>query len=208
LLPTAGLVLRLGAPGERSLAKARRGVAVAQWLTRLGFPAVEPADVDQPVLLDTAVVTFWRYYPQHDRGYPPVTHLAALLRQLHQLTTPPADLPVELPTYQPLQSFTAVLAAARGLPDDDLDFLADTRQRLLTAYTDLAFVLPPGLIHADAWTGNLLWDGYPVLRDIHQLHTLTSFIRLAPTDPAAHAELRHRITCLRNGDQSTRWTPF
>jgi Ser/Thr protein kinase RdoA (MazF antagonist) len=189
-----------------------------------------------------------------------VTHLAAFLRQLHQLTTPPADLPVELPTYQPLQSFTAVLAAARGLPDDDLDFLADTRQRLLTAYTDLAFVLPPGLIHADAWTGNLLWDGdrtvladwdavshgpreqdlaithqtarigvprserqafadrygfdvttwdgYPVLRDIHQLHTLTSFIRLAPTDPAARAELRHRITCLRNGDQSTRWTPF
>jgi hypothetical protein len=109
LLPAAGLVLRLGAPGERSLAKARRGVAITRWLIGHGFPAVEPADVDQPVMLDAGVAT-----------------------------------------YEPLQSFTAILAAARGLPDEDLDFLADTRQRLLTAYADLTFALPAGVIHADA----------------------------------------------------------
>jgi hypothetical protein len=258
-LPVAGLVLRLSAPGGRSLAKASRAVAVTRWLVGQGFPAVEPADVVQPVPLDSGVATFWRYYPQDNGDDLPVTWLATLLRRLHQLV-PGDDLLVELPTYEPLQSFTAVMAGAQGLPDDDRGFLADTRQRLLIAYANLKFALPAGLIHADASTSNLLWDGdqtvlgdwdgvccgpreqdliithqdarygtppserqefadrygfdvttwdgYPVLRDIHELHTLTSFIRLAPTDPAARAELHHRITCLRNSDHTTRWTPF
>ncbi|HEX2805474.1 MAG TPA: aminoglycoside phosphotransferase family protein, partial [Kineosporiaceae bacterium] len=256
LLPQADVVLRLGATGADAFDKARRAVAVTRWLTRHEFPAVEPVDVPQPLALHVGVVSFWRYYPQHLRGYPPVECLGTLLHDLHEIGAPP----MELPPYEPLQSFTGALAAARGLSDDDLAFLAGTRARLLAAYADLQFILPSGLIHGDAARSNLLWDGdrpvladwdavcigpreqdlalthqnarfglpaqqrrafadrygydvtgwdgYTVLRDIQELHTLTSFIRLAPTDPAAATQLRHRITCLRHGDLTTSWTAF
>jgi len=50
------------------------------------------------------------------------------------------------------------------------------------------------------------WPGYPTLRDIHELHTLTSFLRLAPT---ANGEVRHELTrrihTLRTSDHQTRW---
>ncbi|MBB5160037.1 phosphotransferase family protein [Saccharopolyspora phatthalungensis] len=47
--------------------------------------------------------------------------------------------------------------------------------------------------------------GWPVLRDITELHSLGSYIRLAPSKPAAATELHHRIRSLRTGDRSARW---
>lgn len=256
LLPEAGLVLRLGATRPAAVDKAARGVQVARWLAGLGFPTIEPADLDQPLVLDDGITTFWRYYPQPDRGYPPPSHLGTLLCHLHQVGTPP----VALPTYRPLTHFNEIVASAQGLADDDRAFLTDRSQTLLQAYEELDFVLSPGLIHGDAARSNTLWDGervvladwdavclgpreqdltlthqnarlglpasdrqsfadrygydvttwegYPVLRDIQELHTLTSFLRLAPHDAAAAGQLSLRITCLRHGDLTTRWTAF
>lgn len=43
------------------------------------------------------------------------------------------------------------------------------------------------------------------LRDIAELHSLSSYIRLGPTKPAAGAELAKRVSSLRSGDRSVRW---
>ncbi|GDY31930.1 phosphotransferase [Gandjariella thermophila] len=75
-----------------------------------------------------------------------------------------------------------------GIPDHFHEPEAD-RSRFLTAYGY-----------------NILdWPGWTLLRDITELHALGAYIRLAPSKPAAAAELRHRIRSLRTGDRSTRW---
>jgi Ser/Thr protein kinase RdoA (MazF antagonist) len=66
---------------------------------------------------------------------------------------------------------------------------ADDRRRFLDAYGyDL-----------------LAWPEWPLLRDITELHSLGSYIRLAPTKPAAAAELRLRLSSLQKGDRSVQW---
>lgn len=64
------------------------------------------------------------------------------------------------------------------------------RQALLTAYGyDL-----------------LGWPGWVVVRDIIEMHSLGSYLRLATSVPAAATELRLRVASLRNGDRTARWT--
>ncbi|GLW13141.1 aminoglycoside phosphotransferase [Microtetraspora sp. NBRC 13810] len=52
-----------------------------------------------------------------------------------------------------------------------------------------------------------LWDGYPVLRDMREMQTLTAVLRNAHRDPGAHRELEHRLASLRAGDDRL-WHPF
>jgi hypothetical protein len=59
---------------------------------------------------------------------------------------------------------------------------------------------------AEAYGYNLLdWPGWVLLRDITELHSVSSYIRLAPDKPAAAAELRHRAQSLRTGDRAVVW---
>jgi hypothetical protein len=51
------------------------------------------------------------------------------------------------------------------------------------------------------------WPGYPVLRDIRELSTITALLRDAHLDPAARGELQVRLTSLRTGD-ARHWTTF
>jgi len=51
-----------------------------------------------------------------------------------------------------------------------------------------------------------VWPGYPVLREMRDLHTLGAFAeRAARRDQSAVAELWHRVATLRAGDADTRW---
>jgi len=50
-----------------------------------------------------------------------------------------------------------------------------------------------------------VWDGWRVLRDARDLHSLAAYIRIAPNQPAAAHELRHRLTTLRTGDRNSTW---
>ncbi|RAS59527.1 phosphotransferase family enzyme [Lentzea atacamensis] len=50
------------------------------------------------------------------------------------------------------------------------------------------------------------WKGWVVVRDIIEMHSLSSYLRLASTVPAAATELGHRVASLRNGDRTARWT--
>jgi aminoglycoside phosphotransferase (APT) family kinase protein len=50
------------------------------------------------------------------------------------------------------------------------------------------------------------WPGYPTLRAMRELSTLTALVRLAPTEPAAARKLEHRLSSLWRGDTTAVWT--
>jgi hypothetical protein len=56
----------------------RRTVAVGRWLESVGYPAVRPLDVDQPVVIDGSAVTFWEALPDGER-YATAAEVATLL---------------------------------------------------------------------------------------------------------------------------------
>ena len=254
-LPAAGAVARIAmVTSPQSAERLATSVRVTRWLATAGFPAVKPLACDQPVLSHGCAVTLWHHLPQ--RGPEPSTaDLGRLLRRLHSLGPPP----FALPDFRPLGSVRRAIHASQAIGDDERTWLSDHCQHLLRAYDQLAFELPAGMIHGDAWWGNLLrdgkrvvladwdavstgprevdlvptlqaarfglpsadrdafiaayghdvrnWPGYPVLRGIRELATLTALLRDAPADPAAKDELQVRIRSLRTGD-SCRWTTF
>ncbi|MEV4129340.1 phosphotransferase [Nocardia sp. NPDC049707] len=51
------------------------------------------------------------------------------------------------------------------------------------------------------------WSGWTSLRDIVELHSIGSYIRLAPDKPAAANELHRRVRSLHSGDRSVIWQP-
>jgi hypothetical protein len=51
------------------------------------------------------------------------------------------------------------------------------------------------------------WPGYPILRRIRELSTLSALLRDGHIDPAARQELQIRLRSLRTGD-SQQWTAF
>lgn len=58
-----------------------------------------------------------------------------------------------------------------------------------------------------AYGHNLLtWSGWHTLRDISEAHSLASYIRRAPTTPAAATELTRRLHSLHAADPTTIWT--
>ncbi|MGH3620965.1 MAG: hypothetical protein ACRDQ5_04135, partial [Sciscionella sp.] len=96
LLPSEQVVARI-TQGTMAGDAAELAVPVTHWLIRQGFPATAPAAVEQPIHLGDHVVTFWYYYPQGQRARPAPFHLGILLRQLHDLPSPPTPLPPYVP---------------------------------------------------------------------------------------------------------------
>jgi aminoglycoside phosphotransferase len=254
-LPAADAVARIALmTSPDTVARLEASVQVTRWLTGMGFPSVEPLPVEQPVSSDGCVITFWRYLPQ-DGPEPVPADLGRLLRRLHALRPPP----VALPAYQPLVSARRAIASSRAIDEDGRAWLAEWCGQLLNAYGQLSFQLPAGMIHGDAYRGNLLcdgdrvvladwdavstgprevdliptlqatrfglpedqrdafvaaygqdirsWDGYPVLRDVRELSTLTALLRDGHLDTAAERQLRIRLQSLRTRDDQE-WTPF
>lgn len=151
LLRDVDIVVRIGRSAER----AELAVRITRWLHEQGFPAVRPIDIDQPVTLDDAAVTFWTHYPQHGRPAPGAAALGGLLRRLHHLSQPP----VALETYVPLSALGTVLESDTQLSEGDRSWLIDRRMHLLSTCQQLQSVLGEGFIHGDAYPGNALWDG-------------------------------------------------
>ncbi|MGH3646272.1 MAG: phosphotransferase enzyme family protein [Micromonosporaceae bacterium] len=50
------------------------------------------------------------------------------------------------------------------------------------------------------------WPGWPVLRELRDLHSLAAYIRTASAKPAGLHELAVRLSSLRSGDRTRRWT--
>jgi len=254
-LPAADAVARIApVTSPDSVARLATSVQVTRWLTGNGYPSVEPLQVEQPVTCHGCAVTFWRYLPQ-DGPEPVSADLGFLLRRLHGLGPPP----IVLPAYRPLVSVRRAIASSRAIDEEARAWLGERCEQLLDAYGQLSFQLPAGMIHGDAYRGNLLrdgqrvvladwdavseghrevdliptlqatrfglpdhqrdgfvaaygqdirsWDGYPVLRDIRELSTITALLRDAHADAAAQRELRIRLRSLRTGDHH-QWSTF
>jgi len=268
LLDNAPVVVRVGY-SLAAAAKARTALTVVRWLIAKDFPATAPADpptgAEQPLVFDSmgqpVTVTFWHYYPQPlGVGWPGTDVLGTVASALHELPTPP----FELAQFEPLRTMTAVVrdpAARLALNKAERVWLAGRLVELRATFRELDSPLGRGLIHADMYTGNLLWSstadhgpvllgdwdsvcfgpreidliptyaeprfgtdpatvdafvrsygydlrqwsGFQVLYDIRELSTLSALIRLAPTNAASRAELRHRLGLLMHGDRVTPW---
>jgi Phosphotransferase enzyme family len=153
-LPAADAVARIAVVhSPDSVSRLATSVEVTRWLTEIGFPSVEPLPVNQPVTSHGCVVTFWRYLAQ-DGPEPRPADLGHLLRMLHQLEKPP----VHLPAYRPLRSVRWAIETSRVINDEERAWLTARCEQLLDSYGKLTFQLPAGMIHADAYRGNLLRD--------------------------------------------------
>ncbi|MFG1879312.1 phosphotransferase enzyme family protein [Sphaerisporangium sp. NPDC049003] len=163
-LPHAGAVARVSS--AETQARARRTVRVARWLDSIGFPAVRlHPDVPEAIVAEGQVATFWEYYPQPPQS-PEAIRLVPLLRLLHS-EAPPFPLPAWDPVADARNSLQAASAVLRG---EDRRFLLDWCDRLEQELPSNQYALPYGLIHGDAWVGNLLWRGEEVvLSDLDQV---------------------------------------
>jgi Ser/Thr protein kinase RdoA (MazF antagonist) len=160
----APVIARVSRPGVDS-GQVRRTVAVARWLRSVDYPAVRVVDVDQPVVIDQQVVTFWDAVSDDADQYASVAEVAQVLVQLHQLTAPD-DL--HLPELAPFANAPQRIEASTWLAPEDRAFLAATLTQMRALYAGLEFTLPPGVIHGDASIGNVLRDdhGHPVVIDL------------------------------------------
>jgi aminoglycoside phosphotransferase (APT) family kinase protein len=165
----APVVVRISRQGA-SIDQARRTVAVARWLESVAYPAVRVVDVDQPVILNGHVITFWKSVSGDGEQYATVGEVADVLVRLHRLTAP-AEL--RLPALAPFEGVDARIAANEWLSPDDRQFLSSHLAKLQDDYSALDFVLPQGVIHGDASIGNVLrdYDGKPVVIDLDSFST-------------------------------------
>jgi len=158
LLPEERVVARL--THEGSIRLVRLSQTIVSWLTKhTAVAATAPMPVTDAVAVDEkTIVSFWTYYPQPNDGPQPTSaHLACILRDLHDAAHPPSD----VERWQPLTSLAAVLddpTYAGVLSPGDLAWLGDVVADVKDRVQALDSPLGHGLIHGDAWAGNLLWD--------------------------------------------------
>ena len=156
LLPAQNAIARI-TYGHEAAGQVVRSQAITRWLAQeRHFPATEPLGDTSPVTVDTAVVSFWTYYQQLENA-PPLTsaHLAIMLRLLHQSETPP----VALPTWVPLASLHATVAdpaLSAVLTADERAWIMDRITEVRDKIVGMDWPLGTGLIHGDAWAGNLM----------------------------------------------------
>ena len=160
----APVIARVSRPGADA-GHIRRTVAVARWLESAGYPSVRAVNVEQPVVIDGHVVTFWEAVSDDGDQYASVAEVADVLLRLHQLTAP-ADL--HLPELAPFANAPRRIETNTWLTPEDRAFLTTMLARMRAAYAGLEFTLPPGVIHGDASIGNVLRDrdGHPVVIDL------------------------------------------
>jgi Ser/Thr protein kinase RdoA (MazF antagonist) len=157
LLPTHPAIVRIS---DSALvhAKATTNVAVCQWLVdQHQFPATAPLSTDVIILDGHTAATLWTYYPQLANLSPTPAQLGGLLRRLHAL----APTPVELPTWRALTSLELVLrdtTRPSAINDSERQWLLDRIDQVRHELAQLDWPLGYGLIHGDAWAGNLLWQ--------------------------------------------------
>jgi thiamine kinase-like enzyme len=157
-LPRAGIVARVTGPSLPAH-RAAASQNVVNWLiSACRFPATEPITTYPPAGLGRGLtVAFWRHYPQTAVTHPTSVHLARVLRELHALPAPP----MRLEDWVPLRSLEHALhepASQDSLSAEEHAWLLDLVAKVRDDLAGLDWPLGVGLIHADAWAGNLLWN--------------------------------------------------
>lgn len=136
-------------------------VRVARHFERHGVPAIRLLEgIEQPLSVGGHLVTVWHRVPSIGRAATSAD-LARLLRQVHALPAPDG-----LAEWAPFAAVRARVSDAEEISDSDREFLLDRCAELEAALAELVFPLPRGLVHGDAYPGNVIPgpDG-PVLCD-------------------------------------------
>jgi hypothetical protein len=214
-LPAAGAVLRIAGSAEvRS--RVPGVVAVARWLEDLGLPAVRLLPgVPQPLEVEGHLVTVWRAVAPASGagGEATVEDLAGVLRALHGVGAPP---PSAVGPWDVARGLRSRLAEAAGVSAGDAEFLACELASVeagLAALGDVEPLLPPGLVHGDAFLGNLVTSpAGPVLCDFDGVATGPREWDLVPVAVGAlrfdYGEDRHRRFVQAYGADVTEWAGF
>jgi hypothetical protein len=127
-------------------------VRLTAWLNTLGFPAVRPLDVEQPVSARGYLVTFWHYLEATRPSWEDVDSLGRLLHQLHALPAPP----LRLPAASPLGSLPEDTERCPWLTDTERSWLLARYEDLQHEYAGTNWALGCGMIHGDAYPENLI----------------------------------------------------
>ena len=188
LVPAVKAVARI-ATGRHDPDQIRRSLRITGWLRDRGFPTVTPFDdLDVVEVAPQVSVSFWDFLPQPETPEPfDAADLASLLAELHSLQPPRHD----LAQWEPLSSLDDVLAGYAGAVLSAVEHrwiserLADIRDCLRGREWPLGM----GLVHGDAWQGNLMsgprGPGRPVLGDWDRVAWGPREIDLVPTWHAA-----------------------
>lgn len=152
-LPRDRVVLRIAGS---SVIGARAGhvVLAARLFTRHAVASVRlwPGG-EHPTIIRGHEITIWDDVPA--RRPPEVNDLAVLLRSVHAV---PAE-PSELPAWDPLTGIRQRIAAATAVGPDTLEFLSAECDEVagdLSELADIDPLLPPGVVHGDAFLGNVI----------------------------------------------------
>jgi hypothetical protein len=159
-----GVVARIARPGQ-DLAAAKE-VAVATWLADAGVDAVRVLDrLNQPIHANGHPVTFWHELPPHETGT--TIDVATALREFHKLD-PPTEF--DLPKLEPFVRLPERIEAASTITADDRRWMMDRLTELRERYAALPPGLPRGVVHGDAWDGNIARtaDGRTILLDFER----------------------------------------
>lgn len=149
-LKSEGVVVRIGI-GELGHNRARHVASVARWLLDQGAPVVKlTGTAAQPVVSGEYAATIWEALPPADPAWTG-KELAGPLRELHELTPPDF-----FPVWDPFSSARHRLSVADGLGADDINWLKAAWNTEEEKYRSLYPNLEIGLVHGDAYLGNLL----------------------------------------------------
>jgi len=181
-VPAEDAVARV-ATGPHDQEQVGRSVRITRWLADHDYPTVAPLlDIEPVALNPDETVSFWRCLPQPDPAPEfDSADLARLLAHLHELPTPPVDL---LP-WQPLTSLEEALRrddTAAVLSQAEHRWLRERVEEVRADLNDREWPLGEGLVHGDAWLGNLMASpGGPVIGDWDRVACGPREIDLVPT---------------------------
>jgi Ser/Thr protein kinase RdoA (MazF antagonist) len=160
------VVARVGPPGSRLAAD--RQVRASHWLAEAGISVVRALDdLDQPTVVGDRPVTWWVRLPDHRPATP--AELGAVLARLHAVDLPQ---PTGIPPVDPFEGLHETIVDGTVLPEKDRAWLCSLAKRLRREYMALVPELPQGVIHGDAWQGNVVVprvSGVPVLLDLDHI---------------------------------------
>jgi aminoglycoside phosphotransferase (APT) family kinase protein len=191
------VVVRLRyAPGSaHRLARLTVSVQVTAWLSAMGFPAVRPLNVSQPVTAQGYIATFWHFVHPDEQPSDDIAVLARIIRELHSLPSPPA---IRLPAVNPLGSLREDIRSCAWLAGAQRAWLEAHCDELERQYGEASWTLGSGLLHGDAYTDNLIYTrNAAVLADWDSVSYGPREQDVVPT------RLRYRF-----GEPPSRWNRF
>jgi hypothetical protein len=206
-LVTAPVVIRI-VGSTRLRHRVGTVVTVARHFEHHGVPAIRLlGTVEQPMDVGGHLVTVWHRVPSIGRAATSAD-LARLLRQVHALPAPDG-----LAEWAPFAAVRARVSDAEEISAADRVFLLDRCAELEAALAELEFPLPRGLVHGDAYPGNVIPgpDG-PVLCDFDSSCVGPPEWDLTPLavgrDRFGDPPVRYRTLAAAYGFDVTSWSGF